>query len=176
MSKWNFFRKNKKEDETEPEKIKEETKEETQQNKPIAEYHETLYSDDSKKKNKTNKTTSEKEYVWRNTDKIEKDIDTLHIEKAKKPSTEIDKKVDLLINKNKTKHRKPSNVIYVVSNPQPGQVKGDWAVRGHGKIYSHHRTKENAIKKAREIAKKREATVMVQNTDGTFSDGFKPRT
>jgi hypothetical protein len=71
--------------------------------------------------------------------------------------------------------KKPSNVIYVVSKPQPGQVKGDWAVRSHGKIYSHHRKKENAIKQARKIAKERDATVMVQNTDGTFSMGFKPK-
>ena len=71
--------------------------------------------------------------------------------------------------------KKPSNVIYVVSKPQPGQVKGDWAVRSHGKIFSHHRKKETAIKAARKIAVKRDATVMVQNTDGTFSDGFKPK-
>ncbi|HDD57432.1 MAG TPA: DUF2188 domain-containing protein [Thermoplasmatales archaeon] len=77
--------------------------------------------------------------------------------------------------KMETKDRKPSNVIYVVSKPQPGQVRGDWAVRSHGKIFSHHRTKLAAIKAARRIAKEREATVMVQNTDGTFSMGFKPR-
>ncbi|UCH71497.1 MAG: DUF2188 domain-containing protein [Thermoplasmatales archaeon] len=79
------------------------------------------------------------------------------------------------VNLDEKKIRKPSNVIYVVNKPQPGQVRGDWAVRGHGKIYSHHRTKENAIKQARVIAKQRNATVMVQNTDGTFSRGFKPK-
>jgi hypothetical protein len=72
-------------------------------------------------------------------------------------------------------NRKPSNVIYVVSKPQPGQVKGDWAVRGHGKIYSHHRTKVNAVKQARKIAKEKKSTVLVQNTDGTFRQSFKPR-
>jgi hypothetical protein len=72
--------------------------------------------------------------------------------------------------------KKPANVVYVVSNPQPGERRGDWAVRTHGKIYSHHKTKENAIKAARKIAIKKKATVLVQNTDGTFSDGFKPRT
>lgn len=71
--------------------------------------------------------------------------------------------------------RKPSNVIYVVSKPQPGQVRGDWAVRGHGKIYSRHRTKQAAIKQARVTARGEEATVMVQNTNGTFSKGFEPR-
>ena len=79
------------------------------------------------------------------------------------------------IRSKKKKHRKPSNVIYVVVKPQPGQVRGDWAVRGHGKLYSHHRTKIIAIKMARKIAKKCSATVMVQKTDGTFSRGFKPR-
>lgn len=72
-------------------------------------------------------------------------------------------------------HRKPSNVIYVVSKPQPGQVKGDWAVRGHGKIYSHHRIKANAVKQARKIAKEKQSTVMIQNTDGKFKQSFKPR-
>lgn len=73
------------------------------------------------------------------------------------------------------KNRKPSNVIYVVNRLQPGQLRGDWAVRGHGKIYSHHRIKQMAIKQARIIARKRDATVMIQKTDGTFSEGFKPR-
>jgi hypothetical protein len=71
--------------------------------------------------------------------------------------------------------KKPSNVIYVVSSPQPGQVKGDWAVRSHGKIYSHHRKKETAIKEAKKIARKKDATVMIQKTDGTFSEGIKPK-
>ena len=83
--------------------------------------------------------------------------------------------MDVLLEKHVEKRRRPSNVIYVVSKPQPGEVRGDWAVRGHGKIYSHHITKEKAIQEARKIAVKRDATVMVQNTDGTFSDGFKPK-
>jgi hypothetical protein len=74
-----------------------------------------------------------------------------------------------------TKPRKPSNVIYVVNKPRPGQVRGDWAVRGHGKIYSYHRTKNMAVKKARIIAQKRGATVLVQKTDGTFSTSYKPK-
>ncbi len=85
----------------------------------------------------------------------------------------VEKKLDKILEK---KHRKPSNVIYVVSRPQPGQLKGDWAVRSHGKIYSHHRKKIVAIKAARQIAKEKEATVMIQKTNGTFSRGFKPRT
>jgi hypothetical protein len=71
--------------------------------------------------------------------------------------------------------RKVANVIYVVSKPQPGEVKGDWAVRSHSKVFSHHKTKATAIKEARKVAKKKDATVIIQNTDGTFSDGFKPR-
>ena len=112
---------------------------------------------------------------------IEEKIDNLHKTRAQKPVTELDKKVDKLISKvklkkeHKTKTRKPSNVIYVVSDPQPGEVRGDWGVRNHDKFFSHHKTKENAIEAARKIAKEKAATVMVQNTDGTFSDGFKPR-
>lgn len=96
--------------------------------------------------------------------------------KNKKPvKTEEDKIVISNDEETKAKHRKPSNVIYVVSKPQPGQVKGDWAVRSHGKIFSHHRTKDNAIKEARKVARSRDATVLIQNTDGTFSKGFKPK-
>jgi len=96
--------------------------------------------------------------------------------KAKKVEAKPAKKEEVKpAKKEEPKSRKPANVIYVVSKPQPGSVKGDWAVRSHGKIYSHHRIKENAIKAARVVAKKRDATVMVQNTDGTFSDGFKPK-
>jgi hypothetical protein len=72
-------------------------------------------------------------------------------------------------------YKKPANVIYVVNKPQPGQVRGDWAVRSHGKIFSHHRTQENAIKAAKKIAKERGATVLVQSTSGAFRDGFKPK-
>lgn len=75
----------------------------------------------------------------------------------------------------KNKPRKPSNAIYVVIRPQPGQVRGDWTIQGYGKIYSSHRTKMTAIKKARKIARKHSSTVMVQNTDGTFNRSFKPR-
>jgi hypothetical protein len=71
--------------------------------------------------------------------------------------------------------RKPSNVIYVVNKPQPGQVRGDWAVRSHRKIISHHRKKENAIQKAKRVAKKTNATVLIQKTDGTFNRGLKPK-
>ena len=178
MSRWKLFGKSK--EEKEPETTEEaEEKEEVgePEDKPIAEYRETL---------ETGKATSTKTSVgsgatadqrlWRDVDTIEDDIDTLGNKKSEKPISNLDEKVDKLIEKNKSKlNKKPSNVIYVVSKPQPGEVKGDWAVRSHGKIFSHHKTKEKAIEEARKIAVKREATVMVQNTDGTFSDGFKPR-
>ncbi len=73
------------------------------------------------------------------------------------------------------KSKKLANVTYVVRNQQPGQIRSDWAVRSHEKIYSHHRTKIIAINNARKIARSRDSTVMVQNTDGTFSIGFKPK-
>lgn len=169
MSIFDIFKKNKKEEKKEQNK-EEVDSEPKETNEILDEYSETLKTG-SKKKSKT----KEKQHLWRNVDKIEENIDNIHIKNAKKPSNQVQKKVDTIIEKTKKKHRAPSNVIYVVTNPQPGQVRGDWAVRGHKKIYSHHRKKENAIKKAREIARKKEATVMVQNTDGTFSDGFKPR-
>lgn len=138
----------------------------------LAEYHDTLYAED-----KTSPSSNVNPLIVRDLSGIEKDIDSLKHPKDESLETDLEKKVDsILLNKPLMKtRRKPSNVIYVVSKPQPGQVKGDWAVRSHGKIFSHHRTKHAAISKAREIARKREATVMVQNTDGTFSNGFKPR-
>ena len=154
---------NEKTDEETDDTIKEET---------IAEYHETLYEE-----NKTSSNKNVDPLIVRDLSGIEKDIDSLKYSNVKPLETGLEKKVDAILSKkpiNKTR-RKPSNVIYVVSKPQPGQVKGDWAVRSHGKIFSHHRTKQAAISKAREIARKKEATVMVQNTDGTFSNGFKPR-
>ncbi|HDQ16200.1 MAG TPA: DUF2188 domain-containing protein [Bacteroidetes bacterium] len=93
----------------------------------------------------------------------------LRKKKSKKTVTKKEEKVEEDIKK------KSPNVVYVVSKPQPGEVRGDWAVRSRGKIFSHHKTKATAIKEARKIAKQRDATVLVQNTDGTFSDGFKPR-
>jgi len=176
MSRWKIFGKSKEEKEPETtQELEEEVVE--SEDKPIAEYRETL---------ETGKATSSKTTVgtgatadqrlWRDVDSIEGDIDTLDARKSEKSISNLDEKVDKLIEKRKSKlSRKPSNVIYVVSKPQPGEVKGDWAVRSHGKIFSHHKTKEKAIDEARKIAVKREATVMVQNTDGTFSDGFKPR-
>jgi hypothetical protein len=90
--------------------------------------------------------------------------------KGKKPKQ---KEVKPTVEKEITK--KSSNVIYVVSKPQPGQVKGDWAVRSRGKIFSHHRKQENAIKAAKKIAKEKDATVMIQGTDGKFREGLKPK-
>jgi len=93
---------------------------------------------------------------------------------GKKPKEEKTKEKEEKPVEQKTES-KPSNVIYVVNRPQPGQVKGDWAVRSHGKIYSSHRTQENAIKAAKKIAKEKNATVMIQGVDGKFRDSLKPK-
>jgi len=140
--------------------------------KNLAEYHETLYSDQQE-----GVQSSSDRLFLRDVPSIEKNVDTIDKPHSSSIEGDIEKKVDKILSSKPVvkKTRKPSNVIYVVSKPQPGQVKGDWAVRSHGKIFSHHRTKQAAIKNARDIAKKRDATVMVQNTDGTFSEGFKPR-
>ena len=176
MVKWKLFSKSKEEKPKEQKRPVEKTQEITE-DKPLAEHHETLYSDTKKKAKKKDDVSGE--IFWRNTDYIEKKVDNIHIEQAKKPKSNVDKTVDKLIKKTKGKKAgsssKATNVIYVVSKPQPGQVKGDWAVRSHGKIFSHHRTKQAAIKNARKIAAERNATVMLQRTDGTFSEGFKPK-
>ena len=153
----------------------------------LAEYHETLHSVDVASENKDSSYQQEgvvlsEQRFWRDVKTIEENVDNISKNEPKTSETGLDKTVDEILVKTKTtlakiekKSRKPSNVIYVVSKPQPGQVRGDWAVRSHGKIYSYHRLKESAIKKARNIARERNATVLIQNTDGTFSEGFKPR-
>ena len=193
MIKWRLFGKSKDVDDTESKKDFQESVQEITQtdecndteeemdNQPLAEYHETLHSGKPRSKSYSGSqaTVESDQRIWRDIILIEEKIDQLHKTRAEKPITEIDKKVDRLIVdvelEKKDVHKKPPNVIYVVSKPQPGQVRGDWAVRSHGKIYSHHRKKQTAIKAAKKIAKEREATVLVQNTDGTFSESFKPR-
>jgi hypothetical protein len=151
------------------------------QEEPLVEYEETLYAQDaSAPKQQPMIPTTMSSPIYRNVERIEEDIDTLSKrKKSRAPASyddDISSKVDKALSKRpRVTHRKPANVIYVVSRPQPGQVRGDWAVRSHGKIFSHHRTKEVAIRKAREIARERDATVLIQRMDGTFSEGFKPR-
>jgi hypothetical protein len=153
--------------------------EQNDSNKPdIIEYRETLYSD--RPNQRFSKPSIERKMLFTNVQSVESDIDGINKEKST-DNGNIEKRVDSILSKKKkeipkpSSSRKPANVIYVVSKPQPGQVKGDWAVRSHYKIFSHHRTKQAAINNARTIALEREATVLVQNTDGTFSTGFKPR-
>jgi len=144
----------------------------------VIEHHEVLYSD---RPNKVMSTpSSDQKIPFADVDKVESDIDSIDEKKSVEKGT-VEQKVDYILSKKKhvhkktPHHRKPANIIYVVSKPQPGQVKGDWAVRSHRKIFSHHRTKQAAISNARSIALEKDATVLVQNMDGTFSNGFKPR-
>jgi hypothetical protein len=147
-------------------------------NPKVVEYHETLYSD--RPNQHRSNTSFHRKLIFKDVQSVESDIDDIDKEHNVQNGN-IEKKVDSILSRDSKKdtkepsHRKPANVIYVVSKPQPGQVKGDWAVRSHYKIFSHHRTKQAAIKNARKIASEKEATVLVQNTDGTFSTGFKPR-
>jgi hypothetical protein len=143
----------------------------------VVEYREVLYSD--KPNPVYHKKSPSRKFLFTDVDSVESDIDDIN-RKREAENGNVEKRVDMILTKKKQKikkpmSRKPANVVYVVSKPQPGQVKGDWAVRTHRKIFSHHRTKQAAIKKARNIALDRDATVLIQNTNGTFSDGFKPR-
>lgn len=63
-------------------------------------------------------------------------------------------------------------VVYSAHSKYPNQI---WVVRSHKKIFSKHKTKENAIKKARMLARKRHARIMVQNAHGKFSYGLKSK-
>jgi len=74
------------------------TNETTVQPDVLADYKESIHTL-SKKRSRT----KSKQAIWRDIEKIEKEIDTLHIKKAKKPATEIDKKINHLLNKKKKK-------------------------------------------------------------------------
>ena len=181
MVRWRLFGRQKEKETTQTEEKLEEVEVEPileEQDEPLAEYSETLYTEDSRpKKSKGQVDYSQK--TWRNVDLIEEKVDTLHITRAQKPTTDVAKKVDRIISEKESKRsescKKPSDIVYVLSMPQPGEVKGDWAVQINKEITSHHKTKETAINEARKLAKQKNATVMVQNIDGTFSQIFKPK-
>ena len=77
-----------------PEKTPE--RETMQQEEPIAEYSELIHASTKR----LSKTQLE-QIAWRDVEKIEKEVDTLHIKRAKKSSTEIDRKINHLVNKKK---------------------------------------------------------------------------
>ena len=117
MAKWKLFGKSKsKEDEEmkpaeeqveETEETIEDTEEtldseeELEDDGPLDEYHETLETDVPSKKTQT--STSSDQRVWRDVRGIEEKVDNLHITRAQKPVTELDKTVDKLITKRKKK-------------------------------------------------------------------------
>ncbi len=107
MIKWNFLKRLKPENESfttvETKRIEIDDEEYIPENKPIAEYKETLHTS-TKSSKKTNTIGSlDNEIRWRDVDSIEKKIDKLHITRAKKPTSEIDKTVDKVIQKQKKK-------------------------------------------------------------------------
>ena len=103
MARWKLFGRAKKEDITQ--NHEDSTKKSTGK-KPIAEYHETL---ETGKITKSKTTTTVKtrmpseQRIWRDVDAIEENVDNIHIRDAKKPVSDLDKKVDGLIEKRKKK-------------------------------------------------------------------------
>ncbi len=71
--------------------------------KPLAEYNETLYTDTKSSKKTNSDDSSTEQRYWRDVDSIEKKVDKLHITRAQKPATAVDKTVDKLIEKRKKK-------------------------------------------------------------------------
>ena len=129
MGKWKIFKKPKNKEETEIETIEvndesqtetvhlyteeePETTQEEGENKPLAVYDETLHTGKKRVLTLEEETSEEgfieepqnhEERVWRDVNKIEDDVDNLHIIKAKKPKTNVEKTVDELIDKKKKK-------------------------------------------------------------------------
>ncbi len=83
-------------------KIEEEKPEEESKDEPLVEYSETLETGKPTSQ-KSGTTTTSDQRVWRDVKGIEGTVDNLHITRAQKPVTELDKKVDKLIEKKKKK-------------------------------------------------------------------------
>ncbi|MDH7506460.1 MAG: hypothetical protein QHH15_01560 [Candidatus Thermoplasmatota archaeon] len=69
------------------------------QSEPLAEYNDILYTANHKSKKQSYAFSDQ--MLWRDIHAIEKSIDTIHITSVKKPSNELDKIVDRLIEKKK---------------------------------------------------------------------------
>lgn len=107
MAKWNLFKKTKPENQDiateETKKIMMQEEECEEEDKPLAEYKETLYTDTKSSKKTNSDDSSTEQRYWRDVDSIEKKVDKLHITRAQKPATAVDKTVDKLIEKRKKK-------------------------------------------------------------------------
>ena len=110
MARWKLFGKSKEDEVTDTkETVEEETEEivkEESEDKPLAEYSETLHAGKpatSKKSSGKHSSKPSDQRIWRDVDSIEEKVDTLHISRAQKPVTELDKTVDKLISKKKKK-------------------------------------------------------------------------
>ncbi len=103
MVKWNLFKRLIPEKEDIPSKetvrIIDNEEEIKEDNKPLAEYKETLYTSNKSSIKSTSTYSSTGDRYWRNVDAIEKKIDKLNKTQVKKPTTEVDKKVDKIIQK-----------------------------------------------------------------------------
>ena len=98
MSKWKIFGKTKqKEDESQQTEEQTSIESKKLEESETEKYSETLYTSKS-----TAKKTSD-QMVWRDVEAIEEKVDDLHIIKAQKPVTELDKTVDRLLQKRKKK-------------------------------------------------------------------------
>jgi hypothetical protein len=115
MARWRLFGKSKPKEEEiikpvetiskEVEEVEIEIEQEPEK-KTLAEYHETLQSGVStskKGKSKKQRKMQSDQRIWRDVNCIEEKVDNLHITRAKKPDTEIDKTVDKLVTKKKKK-------------------------------------------------------------------------
>ena len=102
MAKWRLFSKPK-EETKEPTQTTQKTEASETNDKPLAQYHEILHTEGTTKGPSPKDKKQPEQTAWRDVPSIEEKIDKLHITKAKKPTTEIDKTVEKLIEKRKKK-------------------------------------------------------------------------
>lgn len=101
---------------------------------------------------------------------IVKENETSHMPYLKKQV-----KTNKATKKQRQTQQETHGTIYVVNSSHNDAIKGSWAVKDQKTFFSSHPTKRLALKKAREIALKQHTSVLVQDTHGKFSYGFKPK-
>jgi hypothetical protein len=185
MSRWRFFGKLKEEEvvgklnkgqfETEEKQEKEKITmpQDTDGNRPKTKNSGTLKVLTSKRKKTKSRPKTGKKTLG-NIGLIEEEIDKLHTVMIKKYASEIEKKVDHLdsgikIEKPRTNKKTPGT-IYILRKPKNHKTRGNWAIQTNGVISNYHRLKENAIKEAKNIAKKKKTIIKIQNIDRSFSE------
>ena len=99
-----------------------------------------------------------------------------HMPYLKKKEHETTQTTKRKVKKQSTTQEEKPDTIYVVNNDHDTDHSEPWIIKSHTKTYEYVATKQKAVEKARTLARKLKARVLVQNIHGKFTYGFTPRT